>query len=96
MNYHAGDPLNDIREVVLATTKQGTRVTIVNEVLLDLRTGEMRSNVISVQAAFLQFLNVDTGTTRIIRSKVPVLSLSSLPSRSTGLALGRSSSRSKR
>lgn len=60
MNYHAGDPLNDIREVILAATKQGTRVTVVNEAMSDLRTGEKRTNVICVQEAILHFLNVDT------------------------------------
>lgn len=60
MNYHAGDPLNDIRAVILAATMQGTRVTVVNEGLFDLGTGEMRSNVIDVRGVIHHFLNVDT------------------------------------
>lgn len=57
--YHSGDPVNDVRCVVLAATKQGTRVTIVNDELRDFHTGEMRSNVTHVRSSLHHYLAVD-------------------------------------
>lgn len=57
--YHAGDPLNDVRALVMTALKQGTPVTIVNPELHDLRTGEYRSNVIDVRAQLEDFVEID-------------------------------------